>query len=84
MADIIFWFAVQYSGSPAFTILKLFRAVTEGIVNALAAFMVALLSISIPSPHTNLLKTAHSSPRNNTAQQNQKPSEFLSKGFKHT
>ena len=32
-ADIIFGLAVQYSDSPAFTILKLFRAVTEGIVN---------------------------------------------------
>ena len=30
-ADIIFWLAVQYSDSPAFTILKLFRAVTVGI-----------------------------------------------------
>ena len=51
-ADIIFWFAVQYSDSLAFMILKLFRAVTVGIVNALEAFMVALLSISIPfAPH---------------------------------
>ena len=31
-ADIIFSLAVQYSDSPAFTILKLFRAVTVGIV----------------------------------------------------
>ena len=38
-ADIIFWLAVQYSDSPAFMILKLFRAVTVGIVNALVAFM---------------------------------------------
>jgi len=30
-ADIIFWLAVQYLDSPAFTILKLFRAVTVGI-----------------------------------------------------
>ena len=30
-ADTIFWLAVQYSDSPAFTILKLFRAVTVGI-----------------------------------------------------
>ena len=30
-ADIIFWLTVQYSDSPAFTILKLFRAVTVGI-----------------------------------------------------
>ena len=30
-ADIIFGLAVQYSDSPAFTILKLFRAVTVGI-----------------------------------------------------
>ena len=30
-ADIIFWPAVQYSDSPAFMILKLFRAVTVGI-----------------------------------------------------
>ena len=29
----VFSLAVQYSNSPAFTILKLFRAVTEGIVN---------------------------------------------------
>ena len=51
-ADIIFWLAVQYSDSPAFTILKLFRAVTVGIVNASEAFMLALLSISIPfDPH---------------------------------
>ena len=51
-ADIIFWPAVQYSDSPAFTILKLFRAVTVGIVNASEAFMLALLSISIPfDPH---------------------------------
>ena len=46
-ADKILWLAVQYSDSPAFTILKLFRAVTVGIVNALEAFMIALLSISI-------------------------------------
>ena len=51
-ADIIFWLAVQYSDSPTFTILKLFRAVTVGIVNASEAFMLALLSISIPfDPH---------------------------------
>ena len=51
-ADIIFWLAVQYSDSPTFTILKLFRAVTMGIVNASQAFMLALLSISIPfDPH---------------------------------
>ena len=51
-ADIIFWLAVQYSDSPAFTILKLFRAVTVGIVNASEAFMLALLSISISfDPH---------------------------------
>ena len=51
-ADIIFWLAVQYSDSPTFTILKLFRAVTMGIVNASEAFMLALLSISIPfDPH---------------------------------
>ena len=31
-ADTIFSLAVQYSDSPAFTILKLFRAVTVGIV----------------------------------------------------
>ena len=43
----VFRLAVQYSDSPAFTILKLFRAVTVGIVNALEAFMIALLSISI-------------------------------------
>jgi len=30
-ADKILWLAVQYSDSPAFTILKLFRAVTVGI-----------------------------------------------------
>ena len=30
-ADIIFWPAVQYSDSPTFMILKLFRAVTVGI-----------------------------------------------------
>ena len=30
----VFRFAVQYSDNPAFTILKLFRAVTVGIVNA--------------------------------------------------
>ena len=30
-ADIIFWLAVQYSDSPTFMILKLFRAVTVGI-----------------------------------------------------
>ena len=30
-ADNFFWLAVQYSDSPAFTILKLFRAVTVGI-----------------------------------------------------
>ena len=30
----VFRLAVQYSDSPAFTILKLFRAVTVGIVNA--------------------------------------------------
>jgi hypothetical protein len=47
-ADIIFLLAVQYSDSPTFTILKLFRAVTVGIVNASEAFMLALLSISIP------------------------------------
>ena len=46
-ADTNFSLAVQYSDSPAFTILKLFRAVTVGIVNALEAFMIALLSISI-------------------------------------
>ena len=51
-ADIIFWLAVQYSDSPTFTILKIFRAVTVGIVNASEAFMLALLSISIPfDPH---------------------------------
>ena len=33
----VFRLAVQYSDSPAFTILKLFRAVTVGIVNALEA-----------------------------------------------
>ena len=32
-ADTIFSLAVQYSDSPAFIILKLFRAVTVGIVN---------------------------------------------------
>ena len=32
-ADNFFWLAVQYSDSPAFTILKLFRAVTVGIGN---------------------------------------------------
>ena len=32
-ADNFFWLAVQYSDSPAFTILKLFRAVTVGIVS---------------------------------------------------
>ena len=32
-ADKILWLAVQYSDSPAFTILKLFRALTVGIVN---------------------------------------------------
>ena len=48
----VFRLAVQYSDSPAFTILKLFRAVTVGIVNASEAFMLALLSISIPfDPH---------------------------------
>ena len=31
-AAIIFWLAVQYSDRPTFTILKLFRAVTVGIV----------------------------------------------------
>ena len=57
-ADIIFWLAVQYSDSPTFTILKLFRAVTVGIVNASEAFMLALLSISIPLAPTNPSKTA--------------------------
>ena len=57
-ANIIFGLAVQYSDSPAFTILKLFRAVTVGIVNALEAFMVALLSISISYAPTNPSKTA--------------------------
>ncbi len=57
-ANIIFGLAVQYSDSHAFTILKLFRAVTVGIVNALEAFMVALLSISISYAPTNPSKTA--------------------------
>ena len=61
-ADIIFWLAVQYSDSPAFMILKLFRAVTVGIVNALVPFMVALLSISIPYAPINPSKTALSHP----------------------
>ena len=56
-ADIIFWLAVQYSDSPTFTILKLFRAVTVGIVNALEAFMIALLSISISYAPSSLSKT---------------------------
>ena len=51
----VFRLAVQYSDSPAFTILKLFRTVTVGIVNALEAFMIALLSISISyAPHQPL------------------------------
>ena len=63
-ADIIFWLAVQYSDSPTFTILKLFRAVTVGIVNASEAFMLALLSISIsfdphqPSPNRTIPSSA--------------------------
>ena len=57
-ADKILWLAVQYSDSPAFTILKLFRAVTVGIVNALEAFMIALLSISISYAPSSLSKTA--------------------------
>ena len=63
----VFRLAVQYSDSPAFTILKLFRAVTVGIVNALEAFMIALLSISIsftlrqpfPKPHYPLALHYH-------------------------
>ena len=43
-------------------ILKLFRAVTVGIVNALVPFMVALLSISIPYAPINPSKTALSHP----------------------
>ena len=54
----VFRLAVQYSDSPAFTILKLFRAVTVGIVNALEAFMIALLSISISYAPSSLSKTA--------------------------
>ena len=54
----VFRLAVQYSDSPAFTILKLFRAVTVGIVNALEAFMIALLSISISYAPSSLFKTA--------------------------
>ena len=54
----VFRLAVQYSDSPAFTILKLFRAVTVGIVNALEAFMIALLSISISYAPSNPPKTA--------------------------
>jgi len=57
-ADKILWLAVQYSDSPAFTILKLFRALTVGIVNALEAFMIALLSISISYAPSSLSKTA--------------------------
>ena len=53
----VFRLAVQYSDSPAFTILKLFRAVTVGIVNALEAFMIALLSISISYAPSSLSKT---------------------------
>lgn len=53
-ADTVFSLAVQYSDSPAFTILKLFRAVTVGIeINRSTIFKTSKHSQSLPplTPH---------------------------------
>ena len=53
-ADIIFSLAVQYSDSPAFTILKLFRAVTVGIeIDRSTNLKISKQSQSLPpfAPH---------------------------------
>ena len=67
-ADIIFSLAVQYSDSPAFTILKLFRAVTVGIeIDRSTNLKISKQSQSLrPSPHTNPFKTALSLAFRNT------------------